>query len=61
MMVKSFWTIWAGKQIPIDLSHTSDLLAEGILNHIDSQKLEIPVIASHSNFRAIWNHRRESN
>jgi len=48
----------AGKQIPIDLSHTSDLLAEGILNHIDSQKLEIPVIASHSNFRAIWNHRR---
>lgn len=47
-----------GKQIPIDLSHTSDLLAEGILNHIDTQKLDIPVIASHSNFRAIWNHRR---
>lgn len=48
----------AGKQIPIDLSHTSDLLAEGILNHIDLQKLDVPVIASHSNFRFIWNHRR---
>ncbi len=48
----------AGKQIPIDLSHTSDLLAEGILNHIDGQKLDIPIIASHSNFRTIWNHRR---
>ncbi|MFT4856392.1 MAG: membrane dipeptidase [Algoriphagus sp.] len=48
----------AGKQIPIDLSHTSDLLAEGILNHIDSQRLDISVIASHSNFRSIWNHRR---
>lgn len=46
------------KKIPIDLSHTSDLLAEGILNHIDNQKLKIPVIASHSNFRSIWNHRR---
>jgi len=48
----------AGKQIPVDLSHTSDLLAEGILNHIDIQKLDISVIASHSNFRSIWNHRR---
>lgn len=48
----------AGKSIPIDLSHNSDLLAEGILNHIDTQKLDIPVIASHSNFREIWNHPR---
>ena len=48
----------AGKHIPIDLSHTSDMLAEGILNHIDSNKLDIPVIASHSNFREIWNHPR---
>lgn len=48
----------AGKNIPIDLSHTSDLLAEGILNHIDTQKLDIPVIASHSNFRAIYSHKR---
>lgn len=48
----------SGKSIPVDLSHTSDLLAEGILNHIDSNKLDIPVIASHSNFREIWNHPR---
>ncbi|GAA0877865.1 dipeptidase [Algoriphagus jejuensis] len=48
----------AGKRIPIDLSHTSDLLAEGILTHIDQNRLEIPVIASHSNFRTIWDHKR---
>lgn len=48
----------AGKRIPIDLSHTSDLLAEGILKHIDRHHLPIPVIASHSNFRSIWNHKR---
>lgn len=48
----------AGKKIPIDLSHTSDLLAAGILNHIDRHHLPIPVIASHSNFRAIWDHKR---
>ncbi len=48
----------AGKRIPIDLSHTSDLLAEGILNHIDRHHLTIPVIASHSNFRTIWDHKR---
>ncbi|MFD2203744.1 dipeptidase [Shivajiella indica] len=48
----------SGKKIAIDLSHTSDLLAEGILNHIEKQKLDIPVIASHSNFRKLWNHKR---
>lgn len=48
----------SGKKIAIDLSHTSDLLAEGILNHIDTSKLDIPIIASHSNFRQIWNHKR---
>lgn len=48
----------AGKNIPIDFSHTSDLLAAGILNHIDTNRLDIPVIASHSNFREIWNHPR---
>lgn len=46
------------KKIPVDLSHTSDVLAEGILNHIDQSKLTIPVIASHSNFRGIWTHLR---
>ena len=48
----------AGKRIPIDLSHTSDLLAEGILHHIDRHHLPIPVMASHSNFRSIWDHKR---
>ena len=46
------------RKIAIDLSHTSDLLAEGILKHIDSNKLQIPVIASHSNMRRIWDHKR---
>ncbi|RIW18672.1 peptidase [Algoriphagus lacus] len=48
----------AGKRIPIDLSHTSDALAAGILNHIDRHHLPIPVMASHSNFRTIWDHKR---
>ncbi|MHA7129578.1 dipeptidase [Algoriphagus namhaensis] len=48
----------SGRKIPIDLSHTSDLLAEGILTHLDKENLDVPVIASHSNFRAIWDHPR---
>lgn len=48
----------SGRKIAIDLSHTSDLLAAGILNHLDTNKLQIPVIASHSNMRSIWNHKR---
>lgn len=48
----------AGKRIPVDLSHTSDLLAEGILQHIDRHHLPIPILASHSNFRRIWDHKR---
>ena len=44
-----------GKQIAIDFSHTSDALAFDILNFIDQNKLKIPVIASHSNFRSITN------
>lgn len=46
------------KNVPVDLSHTSDLLAEGILKHIDKEDLNVPVLASHSNFRSIWNHKR---
>lgn len=48
----------AGKQIAIDFSHTSDSLAEGILNHLDQENLKIPVLASHSNYRAITNESR---
>lgn len=42
-----------GKKIAVDLSHTSDLLAHDILNFIDKHKLDICVIASHSNFRSV--------
>jgi microsomal dipeptidase-like Zn-dependent dipeptidase len=42
-------------QIAVDLSHASDALAYDILEFLDSQKLDLPVIASHSNSRAILN------
>lgn len=41
------------QQIAVDLSHSSDPLAYDIINHIDKYSLDIPLIASHSNFRAI--------
>lgn len=47
-----------GRKIAIDLSHTSDQLAHGILNFIDQHHLDIPVLASHSNMRAVFDHNR---
>lgn len=47
-----------GKRIAVDLSHTSDKFAYELLNFIDKSKLDVPVIASHSNFRAISNYPR---
>lgn len=47
-----------GKNIALDLSHTSDALAYGQLEHIEKYKLDIPLIASHSNFRSIFDHPR---
>ncbi|MCJ8165517.1 membrane dipeptidase [Pontibacter sp. E15-1] len=47
-----------GRRIAVDLSHTSDALAFDILTHIDKERLDIPVIASHSNFRPVWEHKR---
>ncbi len=41
------------KKIALDLSHTSDVLAFDCLNYIDKKSLNISVLASHSNFRAI--------
>lgn len=41
------------RKIAVDLSHASDELAKGILNHIDNNHLNVPVIASHSNFRSV--------
>ncbi len=47
-----------GRNIAIDLSHASDKLAEGIFRYIDKQKLKIQVLASHSNFRSVFDHKR---
>ncbi|MFT5616884.1 MAG: membrane dipeptidase [Arenicella sp.] len=48
----------AGKQIAVDLSHSSDALGFGILDYIIKNNLDVPVMASHSNFRTKWNHVR---
>ena len=48
----------SGKEIAIDLSHTSDALAHDILDYTYRKGLSVPVIASHSNFREIWDHPR---
>lgn len=47
-----------GKRIAVDLAHASDNLAFGILNHLEAKSLDIPVIASHSNFRVLCDHVR---
>ncbi|MCX2741295.1 dipeptidase [Pontibacter anaerobius] len=47
-----------GRRIAVDLSHTSDALAFDILTHIDTERLDIPILASHSNFRPVWQHER---
>lgn len=48
----------SGRKIPVDFSHTSDALAYGILEYIERKDLQIPLLASHSNFRAVWDHPR---
>ncbi len=47
-----------GKRIAVDLSHASDALAYGIVEHIDSGGLDIRLIASHSNFRSVYDNLR---
>jgi microsomal dipeptidase-like Zn-dependent dipeptidase len=47
-----------GRQIAIDLAHTSDALAHDVLDFTAKNNLNIPIIASHSNFRAVHNHVR---
>ena len=46
------------RRIAIDLSHTSDYLAYDIFNHMEKNNLEVPVLASHSNFRSVQDHAR---
>lgn len=43
------------KRIAVDLSHASDALAYEIIDYIEGHRLEIPVMASHSNARAVTN------
>lgn len=43
----------ASRSIPVDFSHASDALAEDILRVIDQKRLALPILASHSNARAI--------
>lgn len=45
-------------RVPVDLSHTSDRLAWDILAFLDSEAPDHVVIASHSNFRSVCDHRR---
>ena len=47
-----------GRKIAVDISHASDALAEGIFKYVDRQKLNIRFIASHSNFRKVFDHKR---
>jgi len=46
------------KKIAVDLAHSSDALAFGIIDHIEKRGLDIPIIASHSNFRPVCDHVR---
>ncbi|AZA83552.1 peptidase [Chryseobacterium lactis] len=48
----------ADKGIAIDLAHTSDQLAHDIFNYIDKKGYSIPILASHSNYRAIYKNNR---
>lgn len=50
---KELVQLMAHKGIALDFSHTSDSLAEDLLNYIDAKSLKIKVIASHSNFRTV--------
>ncbi len=46
------------KKISIDISHASDNLVYDIFNYTDKKSLNIPVIASHSNYRDLKNNPR---
>lgn len=46
------------RNIALDFSHTSDALAYDILNYISKENINVPIIASHSNYRQIFDHPR---
>ena len=48
----------SGRKIALDFAHTSDPLAYDLLDYITTNSLDIPILASHSNFRKVWDHPR---
>jgi microsomal dipeptidase-like Zn-dependent dipeptidase len=50
---KALLEFLSGKKIAVDLSHTSDRFAAEIIEHIDALRLDVPLLASHSNYRAV--------
>lgn len=48
----------SGKKIALDFSHTSDFLADDLLNYLEKKSLDIPILASHSNLRSIADKER---
>ena len=47
-----------GKKIAVDFSHASDTLAQDILDYLSEHNLEVPILASHSNYRKVFDHVR---
>ncbi len=47
-----------GRKIAVDFSHTSDALAHDILDYLSKHNLDIPILASHSNYREVFEHVR---
>ena len=42
----------------MDFSHTSAALAQDILDYLSKHNLDVPILASHSNYRKVFNHVR---
>jgi microsomal dipeptidase-like Zn-dependent dipeptidase len=47
-----------GRKIAVDFSHASDALSQGILDYLSKHNLDVPILASHSNYRKVFNHPR---
>lgn len=47
-----------GKKIAVDFSHASDAMAYDILDYLSKHNLEVPILASHSNYRKVFDHVR---
>ena len=46
------------RNIAIDFSHTSDALANDMLDFISKENISVPIMASHSNYRPVFDHPR---